>query len=238
MLSIKMSNVRFLIGIVALYFQTGCSTVKKNTLEHTRFVFKQSNIMSVDGENSWKKIFKQSGENIGKLALLKTDSSESVREVISIYKSISARELTVEIKRDTIWRINDEIAMELEADMIVDKKQVAFYLKSKTDQKIYEWFKLAQSKKKFIVQVDKDRKKKILGYSCHYVRVIKLEDTHESMKLGNTIYEMYVTEKIKLPVHSVINIGQYFGNFFPLEIKVWSENLKGVEEVYEIVRIE
>ena len=56
-------------------------------------------------------------------------------------------------------------------------------------------------------------------------------------ELGNTNYEMYVTDKLELPVHSVINLTQFVPDTFPMEIKITEEKLTGMSEVYTLIHI-
>jgi hypothetical protein len=56
--------------------------------------------------------------------------------------------------------------------------------------------------------------------------------------LGNTIYEMYVTDQINLPVHSVFNLTKLFPNTFPMEIRISEEKLSGMAEQYKLIKIE
>ncbi len=73
------------------------------------------------------------------------------------------------------------------------------------------------------------------GFKCYKLTLIK-KDTKSD--LGNTIYEMYVTDRIKLPPHSVINLTKFIPNKFPMEIKVWNEKLSGIAELYKLIEIE
>jgi len=57
------------------------------------------------------------------------------------------------------------------------------------------------------------------------------------MQIGDTIYEMYVTKEIGLPVHALLNFTKDFSEFFPLEVRIWEENLKGSQDVFEIKEI-
>ena len=65
-----------------------------------------------------------------------------------------------------------------------------------------------------IIENRKDRRE-IKGFNCYKLTLIK-KDTENN--LGNTIYDMYVTDQINLPVHSVFNLTKLFPNTFPMEI--------------------
>ena len=49
-------------------------------------------------------------------------------------------------------------------------------------------------------------KKVILGYECFKVKIRKSASADEEFNMGDTIYEMYVTSDVDLPVHALLNI--------------------------------
>jgi len=88
------------------------------------------------------------------------------------------------------------------------------------------------------VTIDKKDRKQIRGFDCYKV-VYELEtktDDDENFKIndGNTIYEMYVTEQIALPIHALFITHELLNTFFPLEIIKYQKNLKGIKESYSI----
>lgn len=86
------------------------------------------------------------------------------------------------------------------------------------------------------IKVDKNDTKKILGFDCYKViyELEPMDAEEENFKIdeGNTVYEMYVTDAINLPVHALLTTYQLINQFFPLEIKKYSKNLNGISEKY------
>ncbi|NQX81645.1 MAG: hypothetical protein HRT66_06595 [Flavobacteriaceae bacterium] len=95
------------------------------------------------------------------------------------------------------------------------------------------------------VRLEKDitDRKNILGYDCFKV-ILEipeiLDDTDDMpfpIKLGNSVYEMYVTNDIDLPMHALINV-PVFLNFFPLEVFEYTTELKGNFLVYNVISVD
>lgn len=95
------------------------------------------------------------------------------------------------------------------------------------------------------VRLEKDfsDRKNILGYDCFKVilEIPEILDDTDVMpfpiKLGNSVYEMYVTNDIDLPMHALINV-PVFLNFFPLEVFEYTTELKGNFLVYSVISVD
>ena len=59
----------------------------------------------------------------------------------------------------------------------------------------------------------------------------------EPFNFGNHIYEIYVTEEIKLPSHSLFLVNFGVGGF-PMSIASYYKYLPGIVARYEVVEIE
>ncbi|WP_439133070.1 hypothetical protein [Polaribacter sp.] len=144
-------------------------------------------------------------------------------------------EIYVEIENDSIWRYTKQKG-KIIGDYFMIKKNsgiLNYYDKSKSvNYKKYDLF--AKNQESRIIENRKDRKK-IKGFDCYKLTIINKDKESD---LGNTIYEMYVTDQIELPVHSVINLNKLVLNNFPMEIKIWEEKLSGIIELYELIEIE
>ena len=55
--------------------------------------------------------------------------------------------------------------------------------------------------------------------------------------MGDDIFEMYVTDKIDLPVHTILLVGVSLNGMFPLKIKRFSSNLPMISEIYQAVKV-
>lgn len=153
-------------------------------------------------------------------------------------------EIHLEIKNDTFWRY------ELRNNTVVgnyyryDPATGFLHYHSKKDKAITnikaDLFNLASE---YEIKNFPDQKKKINGYRCHKVIVKKInnevEENNFPFDFGATIYEMYVTDEIDLPIQTLINLGIKDFPFFPLDIKIKSEKLlDGVWEELKLVSIE
>ncbi len=142
----------------------------------------------------------------------------------------------IEVKKDSIWRYEKE-KDNLKGDYVLIKKDdgiIKFYDESKTVIK-GERNLFKNNDKYKIIRNEKD-KKTIQGYECFKITLIRVKNNSE---FGNTIYEMYVTDKINLPIHTVINLTKFIPNLFPMEIRMRAEKVATkMEIVYELVSID
>lgn len=154
------------------------------------------------------------------------------------FKEQQKTKIHIEFKNDTIWRYttqNDTIIGDIFS--LSKNNGILNFHPKKEKNKVYSSFDLFSKSEKYIVEKDIKNKKNILNYDCYYVKLTKIENDTGEFSSGNTIYEMYVTEKINLPVHAVINLTKNFNDFFPLEIKISEENIKGIYELYRLLEI-
>ncbi len=144
-------------------------------------------------------------------------------------------ELFIEVKNDSIWRHTKQDGKIIGDYFMIEKNLgiLNYYDKSKSvNYRKYDLF--AKNDEYEIIEDRKDRKD-ISGFDCYKLIMVK-QDTKSD--LGNTIYEMYVTDEIDLPLHSVINLTKRVPNTFPMEISITEEKLPGQAERYELIRIE
>jgi hypothetical protein len=149
-------------------------------------------------------------------------------------------QLIIDVEKDTIWRYkkeNEEPVGEIEK-LIKHNGLLSYYSlrdKSKESAKSIDLFKL---KVNYKIEIDKKQRKKILGYDCYKVIIVSKEENKLNNDFGNSIYEMYVSDKINLPTHALYNFAKLLPNCFPLELTITSSNIKGLKEVYKAVSIE
>ncbi|TCP22369.1 hypothetical protein EV195_11218 [Tenacibaculum skagerrakense] len=213
--------------ILLLLILTSCSTSKKLTEVNsrpTKFVFKKSMFFSINRTIE----FKPKTDSLTNKETKKLQKSEFLTQT-------PETEIHIEIKNDSIWR---HIALngKMIGDYLMVQKSngiLNYYDKSKTvNYKKYDLF--AKNQKYEIIENRKDRKK-INGYDCYKLTLIKKDINSD---IGNTIYKMYVTNRIELPIHSVVNLTKLVSNTFPMEIIISEKNLSGISEKYELIRIE
>ena len=90
------------------------------------------------------------------------------------------------------------------------------------------------------------RKEKILGYKCSKLTITKLVDEPDeyvaeiplSFAFGKTVYELWTTRKIKLPVHALIDelrLNEKIG--FPLKAVSYTTKLPEMKTTYNVTEI-
>ena len=153
----------------------------------------------------------------------------------TLFSNSSATEIHLEIKNDSIWR-NTVLNGKLHSDYILLEKDngvLKYFDKSKSIN--YKTVDLFVEKSVFLATEDRKDRKKIRGFDCHKLTFISTE--HDS-NFGNTVYEMYVTEEIDLPVHAILNFGKFVPKSFPLQVRIWSQKLPELIEFYDLIHFE
>lgn len=182
----------------------------------TRFIFEK------------KMTFSQEG--INKLDSTKTDKVNG-NAITGIMKSVPQIEIVIEVKNDSIWRHLKEKGKMIGDYYMITRSSGILHYYDKAKKINYRKFDLFAKDHVYDVIEDKNRIERIMGYDCYYLKLIKKNNDSD---LGNTIYEMYVTNELKLPLHSIINITKYLPDCFPLKIIVSEAGLPGLSEVYEL----
>lgn len=160
--------------------------------------------------------------------------------ITELFKPASETEIHIDVNQDTIWRYTKQHGEIIGHMFRIDREKGILFYHSKNDKSMmYRQFNLFDVGGDFLVEEFPTDRKKLMGYDCHKVVIRKKEQIEADIhsELGDTIYEMYVTKKIDLPAHTLINFTKNFSDFFPLEVKIWEEKLAGSHEVYEIKEI-
>lgn len=211
--------MRFSSFLFLLYL-TGCAASNKNSYTKTG------------------KLTKIIFENYTEIHPVNSKSNLEFRMADFIVNGIPATELIIEINKDTVWKYTKENGKIIGDYQRIDKENGIIYWHAKRDKSIlYKNFNLFALKNDYIIQEFPDSIKSILGYNCFKVRMERIEKDTSEHSSGNTIYEMYVTKKIKLPVHVLINIGYNIPKYFPLEVKMWEAKLEKFTEHFNAKKI-
>lgn len=226
--------------ILILLILVSCSTSKKLTeriSQPTKFVFKKSMVSSQKGITELKSktdsLIDATYNPKEKDSLMNKMLKEM--QMTEFLSQTPETEIYVEVKNDSIWRHTKQNGQMIGDYFMVQKDSgiLNYYDKSKSvNYRKYDLF--AKNHKYEIIENRKDRKE-INGFDCYKLTLIKQDAESD---LGNTIYEMYVTDQIELPVHSVINLTKLIPKTFPMEIKISEEKLSGIAEQYELIKIE
>ena len=161
-----------------------------------------------------------------------------VKSLADLIRETPKTKIYIEYKNDSIWRYTTQRDVIIGDIFTLTKNNGNLDYRPKFDKKkIYRTFDLFAEGDKYIVEIDKSKRKKILKYNCYYVKITKIENEDIEFYGQNTMYEMFVTESVKLPVHSLINVTKNFNEFFPLEVKISNDKLNGAFEFYTALEI-
>ena len=211
--------------------------VNKNNIN---LIFEHSFVIDINAE---KLLLEMQNEiKSGDINLNETDTTEyeimDNKSKVDLLKETPKTKIHIEFKNDSIWRYTTERDIIIGDIFSLSKNNGNLDYRPKFErEKIYRTFDLFANNDKYIVEINHNKTKKILNYNCYYVKLTRIENDNGEYSSCNTIYEMFVTKSINLPVHSIINISKNFPEFFPLEIKVWQEKLIGTYEFYSASEI-
>jgi hypothetical protein len=231
------------IYILTLLLLVSCSASKaptENRFQPSKFVFKKSVISSQSGISKLKSMTDSLIDAAyvaqGKDSLMNKTRLETLLEtqLTNLISQTPETEIYIEVHNDSIWRytkqngtmIGDYLMIQINSGIL------NYYDKSKSVN--YRKYDLFNESHEYEIVKNRTTRKKIKGYDCYKLTLIEKDTESE---LGNTIYEMYVTDQIELPIHSVINISKFVPNSFPMEILVFEENLSGLADLYELIEI-
>lgn len=226
--------------ILILLILISCSTSKKLTepsSQPTKFVFKKSMVSSKSGITELKSktdsLINATYNPKRKDSLMNKELKEM--QMTEFLIQTPETEIYIEVKNDSIWRYTKQNGKLIGDYFLIQKNSgvLNYYDKSKTVN--YRKYDLFAKNHKYEIIENRKNKKEINGFDCYKLTLITKD---EETDMGNTIYEMYVTDKIELPIHSVINLTKLVTNTFPMEIRISEEKLSGLAEQYELIKIE
>ncbi|WP_298884709.1 hypothetical protein [uncultured Polaribacter sp.] len=222
---------------IILILSLSISVIYGQDKQPKKFVFKKSIVSNESGisnlESKTDSLIDTSYKPNGKDSVLNRSFKEI--QMTKFLTQTPETEIYVEIENDSIWRFTKQKGRMIGDYFMIKKNNgiLNYYDKSKSiNYKKHDLF--AHNDKYQIIKNRKDRKE-IKGFDCYKLTIIKKDKESD---LGNTVYEMYVTEQIELPIHSVLNLSKLIPNIFPMEIKIWGEKLSGIIEFYELIEIE
>ena len=232
--------MKHITHILIFLFLAGCSSTKelaKNNTQHTKFVFKKSMVSSETGilnfESKHDSLIDAMVSPEGKDSLM--NKQLKALQMTDFLTQTSDTEIHIEVQNDSVWRYK-KLKGEMIGDYVMIPKDngiLHYYDRSKSIN--YSKSDLFGGNYEYEVSVNRKDRKEIKGFNCFKLTLVRFD---EESDFGNTIYEMYVTDQINLPIHSVINVGKFLPETFPMEIKLFEEKLPGLVEQYELIEIE
>lgn len=155
-------------------------------------------------------------------------------ELSSIKPDFGPQKATVNFSKDTIWQYSSDHIIEGDYYRI-DYRTGKSWLHNKNPlMPIREGFSFIGTYQSDTLRIDKKDRKIILGFDCYKVRyeIVPQKEEDTEIDEGNIVCEMYVTDKIGLPVHALVPTQRLLDQFFPLEVIKRYTKLKGLEEHY------
>jgi hypothetical protein len=160
-----------------------------------------------------------------------------------LYHSITnsyPENIVLEYEKNILWRykkVNDTIIGDYESFNLNSNE--IFSHPKKDRSKVYKTEKFPETPENVIIEKDITDTKEIYGYPCYKIR-LRIEnkgvDDGSDFNWGDEIYEMYVTDHIKLPLYSAlyINIPDLP---FPLEVIRWGSNFKRLKTSFKVIEL-
>ncbi|MDT0553498.1 hypothetical protein [Urechidicola vernalis] len=232
-----MKYINYILIILILVGFSSAKRLTESNSKPTKFVFKKSMASSQSGiselNSKTDSLINVAYNPKGKDSAINKELKEM--QMTEFLTRTPETEIYVEVENDSIWRYTKQNGKMIGDYFMIQKNSgiLNYYDKSKSVN--YRKYDLFEKNYKYEIIENKKDRKEIKGFDCFKLTLIK---QNAESDLGNTVYEMYVTDQIELPIHSVINLSKLVPNTFPLEIRISEENLSGLEEQYEIIKIE
>ena len=160
-----------------------------------------------------------------------------LKEIIKNDENYGPIYTVIENSNNTIWRyfINEEYDSWAFERIIIDSQKVYAHPEKNLNE-TYNNYPLPSPPKKFTIKKDIKDTKVILGYKC-YKFVLEIDENSDELNFGNTIYEMYVSKSVKLPIYSILYLN--IKNMpFPLEIVEWNKSFPYLKTSIKAIRVE
>lgn len=160
-----------------------------------------------------------------------------LKEMIKNDENYSPIYTVIENSNNTIWRyfINEEYESWAFERINIDSQKVYAHPKKNLIE-TYNNYPFPSAPKKFTIKKDTKDTKVILGYKC-YKLVLEIDKKSDELNFGNTIYEMYVSKSVKLPIYSILYLN-IKDMPFPLEIVQWSKSFPDLKTNIKAIRVE
>lgn len=149
----------------------------------------------------------------------KRQLKDALSEIFKMQKQ--QREFHIEVQKDSIWLYTFSQGQNVSSKFMIIKNDGVLHFYDSSGKILHNMHNLFTDENKFILKEDRSDSKLILGYNCHKL-ILTIIDPESD--LGDTIYEMYVTNEIDFPVHAVLNIAALIPKSFPLHIKISEKN--------------
>jgi hypothetical protein len=217
--------------VTALAFTHAAVINAQNSLTQGYILFEYR----VSAEEGKKETVRKQYDSIeyNKLKAFSPDLTESILKLsrnsydsVSLYLNTRLK-TKIWFSNDTIFRkdsiADDQMFEQIKAYNHFDGKELKYIeglpLYTLDSTNIF----VANKSKQFIFKVDRSLRRMILGYDCYKI-YLKIIDT---VKKDTQFINLYVTDKIRLPIHVLIPSNEMYNQYFPLEIEVLNNDIPG-----------
>ncbi len=142
------------------------------------------------------------------------------------------------IKHHEVFR-RENGTIDIGKSKYISKKLGRTYAANSNDEPIYnrsyEYPYKDYRKETFRIVERSNKKKKIKGFKCFHI-IIEGTKKYSELHKVLTIYDMYVTEKIKCDYHPVLEAKSFLENYYPLEIKVSATSINNDESATDYMK--
>ncbi|WOI22269.1 hypothetical protein [Nonlabens ulvanivorans] len=236
-----MKNYFLTFSIVAIAIScTSKKAVNDLKPEPNYFLFEYYDEESTEGDVEF---FRSLATSIDSTGLKGLDSLVTIYENKIARDSVKTRkwiqnDIALKVEEDSIWRY-EEYKGDMRGDyQLISKSNGILRYYNKARNINYKNDTLFNTNEGVTFKIDKKDVKTIKGYKCYKVIIEKENLVLRDYNTGKATYELYVTDEIKLPTHSVLNIPTNSIEVFPLEAVVCFENKAFSKSFYNIKVIE
>lgn len=226
-------SVLFLMGCTVAKNASNTSFIPKKLVFENYSVSEKQDAVQISKQNDFiDSLYDPSGED--------SLENRALKEITfsNLWSETPATKLILEIVNDSIWRhIRQDGIMIGDYTMILKSNSGIIHYYNKSKQFNYRNYDLFENRMeyKFEMNINRNDRKIILGYDCYKLILVRRDN---DISMGNTTYEMYVTDKIDLPAHSVAFGIDLQPGLSPLEVSIKESFLPSVTEVYRLIEIE
>ena len=232
-----MKHLSYILVFLFLFGFSSTEILGQSSPDPRKFVFKKSMVFSESGISDLKSkqdsLIKAMVNPNGKDSLMNKQLKEL--QMTNFITQRSETEIHVEVQNDSVWRHTKQKGEIIGDYVMIPKTSGILHYYDRSKSVNYRKHDLFGDNDQYEVSENRNDRKEIKGYDCFKLRLVKIDEERD---FGNTIYEMYVTQEINLPIHSVINLSKFIPETFPMEIRVSEEELPGMADLYELIEIE
>ena len=154
-----------------------------------------------------------------------------------VWNETPVTKLIIQIGKDSVWWHKTENGKMIGDYRVISKKNsgiIYYYDRSKKINYEKVDIDLTKIDTNLTITSHPDDRKSIHGFDCFKLILVRRDKDNP---LENTTYEMYVTDKIDLPAHSVAIGLQIQPGLFPLEVISRESYLPTVAEIYRLIEM-